>query len=101
MRISVRPIAIFQLIPLPLIRPLAWAKLKLRFGVAWSGTFSLWEKGKDSPALRPRSLCGRRRIAHSLSIDVDDEGDQQDEPADQDLEETVDVDVVEAVVEHA
>jgi len=32
---------------MPLIRPLAWAKLKLRFGVAWSGTFSPWEKGKD------------------------------------------------------
>jgi len=47
-------------IPAPLIRPLAWAKLKLRFGVAWPGTFSLWEKGirHQSPGMWARSSGG-------------------------------------------
>jgi len=43
----------------PLIRPLAWAKLKLRFGVAWPGTFSPWEKGIEpqNRSLESRKHC--------------------------------------------
>src|SRR6185295_3277397 len=53
-------------------------------------------KGTDGSAV----LLGRRR-PQPLRIDVDDEGRQQDQAADQDLQETVDVDVIEAVVEDA
>src|SRR5271166_2158846 len=41
------------------------------------------------------------RGAQPLGIDVDDESDEQDEAADEDLEEAVDLDVVEAIVEDA
>jgi len=47
----------------PLIRPLAWAKLKLRFGVAWSGTFSLWEKGKNKNRPSSDPFPGRFQLA--------------------------------------
>src|SRR5262245_11994166 len=43
----------------------------------------------------------RRLLPQPLRIDVDDERGEQDETADQYLQETVDIDVVEAVVQHA
>src|SRR6478752_1013081 len=49
---------------------------------------------------RARSLRRRTRIAHLLRIDIDDERDQQNEAADQNLQETIDIDVIEPVVEH-
>src|SRR5260221_2239189 len=49
---------------------------------------------------KPRS-GERRGGAQALGVDVDDQGGEQDQAADQDLEEAVDVDVVEAVIEHA
>src|SRR5258708_9919235 len=41
------------------------------------------------------------RRAQPLGVDVDDERDQQDDPSNQNLEETVDLHVVQTVVEHA
>ncbi len=54
--------------------------------------------GRD---LRLGDRRGHTRCAQLLGVDVDHQGQQQDQAADQDLEEAVDVDVVEAVVEHA
>jgi len=48
---------------------------------------------------RLRSLRRRARIAHLLRIDINDERDKQNEAADKNLQETVDIDVVKAVVE--
>src|SRR6202020_1054476 len=45
-------------------------------------------------------LAASRR-AQPLGVDVDDQRDEQDQAADEDLEEAVDLDVVEAVVEDA
>src|SRR6516165_3742526 len=41
------------------------------------------------------------RGAQALGVDVDDQGREQDQAADQDFQEAVDVDMVQAVVEHA
>src|SRR5581483_5930917 len=49
------------------------------------------------PLIRP----GFRLRAQPLRIDVDDERDEEDEAADQDLQERVDLDVIEAVIEDA
>src|SRR4051794_166519 len=46
----------------------------------------------------PRPAC---RGPHPLRIDIDHQSDQKNQATDQDLEETVDVDVIEAVVQHA
>src|SRR6201999_3039506 len=43
----------------------------------------------------------RRLCPQPLRVDVDHQRGEQDQAADQDLQEAVDVDVVEAVVEHA
>src|SRR6201987_1029407 len=52
---------------------------------------------------RPRALSAAvaARRAQPLGIDVDHECRQQDQAADQDLEEAVDLHIVEAVVENA
>src|SRR3954471_13292342 len=50
---------------------------------------------------RSGASSGRLGGAQTLSIDVDDQSRQQDQAANQDLEEAVDIDVVKAVVEHA
>src|SRR5260370_4022250 len=44
--------------------------------------------------------AGPLAVAHALHVDIDDEGCEQDEAADQDLQEAVDLDVIEPVVEH-
>src|SRR5262245_57644306 len=47
-------------------------------------------------------LVGTRLfLAQDLRIDVDHQSGEEDQAADQDLEETVDLDVVKAVIEHA
>src|SRR6478609_3137098 len=40
-------------------------------------------------------------LPNGLDVDVDDQRDEQDQAADQDLEEAVDLDMVEPVVQHA
>ena len=50
---------------------------------------------KTLSSKRPALRSGQRRGgAQALGVDVDDEGGEQDEAADQDLEEAVDIDVV-------
>src|SRR5215213_1159713 len=59
-------------------------------------TFSGWA------ALRRRGFASvSDPLAQLLGVDVDHQCQEQDQAADQDLEEAVNVDVVEAVVEHA
>jgi hypothetical protein len=56
---------------------------------------------ENQPTMTPRYALVGSSLPQSLRIDVDDERRQQDEAADQYLQKTVDVDVVEAVVEDA
>ena len=45
--------------------------------------------------------CRGTLIAQALCVHIDDQCDQQNDTADQDLEEAVDLDMIEAVIEHA
>jgi hypothetical protein len=55
---------------------------------------------KREPSCRSAAAAAARR-AQPLGVDVDDKRGQEDEPADENLEEAVDLHIVEAVVEHA
>src|SRR3954452_19915728 len=50
---------------------------------------------------RSGASSGRLGSTQTLRVDIDDQSRQQDQAANQDLEEAVDIDVVETVVEHA
>jgi hypothetical protein len=56
---------------------------------------------ENQPTMTPQYALVGSSLPQSLRIDVDDERRQQDEAADQYLQETVDVDVIQSVVENA
>ena len=66
------------------------------------GDRSLSRRPFANPAGPTQSALTLRLLRpQALGVDVDDEGGEQDQAADQDLQEAVNVDMVEAVVEHA
>src|SRR5690349_7455016 len=60
-----------------------------------------WISDASTRDVRMRSRAGRLPVSQALGIDVDDERGEQDQAADEDLEEAVDLDVIKAVIENA
>src|SRR5688572_2343898 len=69
---------------------------------AGTSTKNVWSVPSASARYLPAmGLVGCRLGAQALGVNIDDEGGEQDHAADQDLEEAIDIDVIEAVVEDA